>query len=153
MSDGLLARIKVKPRELLFYMAFSLLTFVTIIDRSSLMGVPYYISDIVTVSVAVLFVIKILLDKHRIRELLLDAIFVIATIIIKIMGGPMFIMSSCLAFLAMKDINIKTVVKIDIAIKSFFLVILWLDCNKGCDSLFFEIICLSIIRPFLILKL
>lgn len=113
--------IKLKP--LLFYTGFVLISLFRMIDRSAIFNMPDYLADVISVFAIIFFSLKILLDKHKRNELLIGGFIIILTLVLKIVfGAPMFLPVSCFAFIAMKGVNIKTVVKIDIAIKAFFLI-------------------------------
>ena len=91
-----------------------------------------------TITATVLFVVKIILDKHKRSLLLFEIAIYLLAIGIRVAGGPTFLMVSCLAFMAMKDVNIKTVIKIDITVKSFFLlthvIIFAVDYLSGVEA-------------------
>ena len=112
---------KIKLRTSLFYTSFFLVALLKMCERSALIEVPGFLASTMTTTATVLFVVKIILDKHKRSLLLFEIAIYLLAIGIRVAGGPTFLMVSCLAFMAMKDVNIKTVIKIDIAVKSFFL--------------------------------
>lgn len=128
-----------RPRQALFCVAFFLLSVSVMIERSTLVELPNSFANIISIVAAVMFGAKFLLDKHKGRELLISIMVIAALVIMRILGAPVFMVTSGLAFLAIKDVNIRTIIKIDIAVKSFFLLshglLFLVDYMTGMDTI------------------
>ena len=118
-SKFLTKKIK-NPTSVLFYVSFFLISMSRMVQASGLVDISEDIMDVFMVIACVLFLIKIAFDKGTVKELLLKVLIAGFAMCLRAFGLPMFIISSCFAFLAMKNVDIKTVIKIDLVVKTMF---------------------------------
>ena len=110
--------------NLLFCIGFSLVVISRLLERSALMNVSDVFLTTMTIVAVGFFFAKIILSSHERREFIFGTLVVIVAMITKIMAGNLtFLVVTCLAFISMRGVNIRTVLKIDIAIKTLFLTV------------------------------
>ena len=114
-----------KLKSSLFYFGFTLLAISTLMRRSTIVTLPSLLaSDIIPVIACMLFFVKFILDKHSRKELVFCILAMVTIALLRIgVGIDTFIVTSIFALLTTKDIDIKKVIKLDIIIKSFFLLV------------------------------
>ena len=112
-----------KIRPILFYSAFFLFAVSTLIRRSAIIDFPDYLMlDVFPLIACVLFFVKFLLDKHSRKELFVCILIMVAIVLLRVGAGlNAFIVTSVFALLTIKDVDIRKVIKLDILVKSFFL--------------------------------
>ena len=114
---------KISLKLSLFYVGFILCSISTLLGRSALFEFPDLLTEqILPIISATLFGAKFLLDKHTKKELPIYVIIIVVLIILKIFCSlNTYIVLSVLAFISFRQVNIDKVIKIDLAIKAFFL--------------------------------
>lgn len=112
---------KVKTKNLLYYAAFMLTAILRLCTSSTLFVVTHEANQFITLIILLMFSIKILLDKHTYKELFLISIAAAISMYLFIVLDIAFIVITFFAFISIKDVEIKKVIKIDIVIKCIFL--------------------------------
>ncbi len=107
--------------NIIYYLAFSLLVILRLTTGSVLFPLPLYFNYILLIIISSLFGLKIILDNHTFKEYLFIIILTILTIYIYIVANTYYIFLGFLSIMALKNVNIKTVIKIDIILKLTFL--------------------------------
>lgn len=110
------------PSSILFYVSFFLISLSRMLQSSGLVEISESAMDVFMVFACILFLLKIVFDKTGAKKLLVKIIIALLVVVLRMFGLPMPIVSSCFAFLAMENVNIKTVIKIDLLVKSAFFI-------------------------------
>ena len=106
----------------LFYFGFFIISISKMFERSALIEIPTSVLGTIDIVAMMSFLVKFLLDKHSLFELVICTIFFVLMLTMRLFTGfPVVLLVSFCAFIAMKNVNIRTVLKLDIAIKSIFL--------------------------------
>lgn len=114
---------KFSKNELIYFIAFVLLQFITLCGISRIITIEENVNRILTLLLILMLIFKILVSKYKLKELIVVVIVsVIAFLATYLTNNNMFLFDA-LAIFALKDINIKKVLKIDIIFKIFFLVL------------------------------
>lgn len=114
-------KMKKKYNNILYYIAFSIAVILRLCTSSVLFNVTHDLNKIITFIIILLFAIKIMLDKHTFKELIAIIIGSILFIYLYLILDLAFLLIAYFAFIAIKNVNINTVVRIDIFIKIFFI--------------------------------
>ena len=112
---------KYSKNSFIYYIAFILLATLRLCISSNIINFPLAFNYSIIILVAVLFILKILLDNHNLTEYLILLVLIIFFIYIYMITKNLDFMISLLAIVAIKNINIRMIVKLDIAIKLIFL--------------------------------
>lgn len=108
---------------IIYCLGFFLLVSSKMIERSALLTPPDYVYDVMEFAATFLFGIKFLLDKHGKKELLISILIMSIAVILRLLTGwPTALVASVFAFLSIRGVDIKTIIKIDLAVKVFFLI-------------------------------
>lgn len=106
----------------LYYLAFALLVFHRLLQSSVFITLPETISHFFIVSSSLLFIMKIILDRYKPYQLVFILLLTTLSSYVYYITSISFILTTFLAIISIKDINIKTVLKIDIVLKSLSLI-------------------------------
>lgn len=115
-------RIKSHHTSILYYAAFSIIVICRLAQSSALVPLPVTFYKIAILVSSALFLIKILLDRHKFIELI--AILTATAIFgyIYLVTDASFFIATFLAIASIKGVSIKKVVKLDILYKAIFLI-------------------------------
>lgn len=127
--------------NVLFYSGFIIISLSKMMERSALIQLSDDIFSILNVFGIVLFLTKLMLDQHNARELLFNVGLLLLMFFLKLsMGMPLFMLATCCGFMAIKGVDIRIILKIDIVIKTLFLIfhslIFALDYISGTEMVF-----------------
>ena len=111
-----------KRKEILYFIPFALFCFIALSGGSTILQLNDSIKIILYLIIMLLFGLKILIDKLSKKEAIIYFFIGIISLYTYIKVGAIFFLINFLAIIALKNVNIKTVVKIDILIKSIFLI-------------------------------
>ncbi len=103
-------------KKILYYIAIAATVSLQILGSSTLFSIPEAIANIFTGIIAALFTFKILLDQHTARNFLLIVLATIIPVLVYAKTGASFILLGFLAAIGIKDMNIKTILKIVLTI-------------------------------------
>ena len=112
---------KKQNTNIIYYIAFLLAVCQRLIINSTLINISTLTNFVLVLIISLLFVIKIITDKHTLLELIAIFIAVLCFLYIYIKIEESLLLISFLGFVAIKNVNIRTVVKIDLIIKLIFL--------------------------------
>ena len=106
----------------LFYTGLFLAIVMKMLEKSALINLPdIFFTVIMFISMA-LFFMKIVLGNHKRYELILGISIIVTAIIARGLTGDLtFLLLTALAFVSIRGTDIKTVIKIDLIVKMFFL--------------------------------
>ncbi|MBR1416985.1 MAG: hypothetical protein IJ572_04130 [Bacilli bacterium] len=110
-----------KIKNSIYYIAFSLLVIVNTLLKSVLIQPPVLFFQVTYVLITILFLVKIILDKPNIKESIIYVILLILMIYLYYITRNKFLVLNLLAFISIKNIDIKKIIKIDIIIKLLFI--------------------------------
>ena len=125
-----------KLNSYLYYAAFILIVLLRLFYMSKLINFPTYITKLMVLFAIFLLVLKIMLDEHSFKELVLIVLFGLIFIFLYIKDVSYVFLTTYLAFVGIKNVNIKNVIKIDLVLKLFFIII---HCSLfALDYLFYD---------------
>jgi len=104
-----------------YYIGFILTVLLRLMMSSTLITLPVSINYIILGIISICFAIKIILDNHNIIEALLIAVGCIISLYIYQQTDVSYIFTGFLSIIAIKNVDIKQIIKIDIALKLIFL--------------------------------
>lgn len=108
-------------KQITFYFAFVLLIILRFIDSSTLINLPTSIKYVFVFIISFLFLIKIITDAHTKKEYIIFIVFLLFFLYLYKICRTYYFLLSFLSVFAIKNIDIKKVVKIDIFAKTFFI--------------------------------
>lgn len=127
----------------LYYVGFLLTVILFLINASTLIEISDKIYRISILIISGIYSLKVLNDGHTKKELLLFSLLFAAMIVLYYCGAPAFLVLFFLGSIAIKGINIRRVVQIDITIKIVFLlthvVLYTLNCVADGLNVFAEL--------------
>lgn len=111
----------IKKGELLYLTAFIIYCLIALSSGSVLIKISDFIKIILYLAIIILFSIKIILDKNKIKALIIYAIIAIICIYAYIKTGTIYFFINFLAIISIKNVDIKKVVKVDLILKCVFI--------------------------------
>ena len=112
-----------KVGYILYYVAFIMTILLRLINQSLLINIPsLYYRAFLIFSLGI-FIYKIILDNHTLREYLFIVLFLFIFVYISYITDTSTFLTSYLAFIGIKDINIEKSIKCDYYTKKIFLII------------------------------
>ena len=112
-----------KKIDVLYYIAIFGTFFMYLADTSKIIIIEGSIRNITLVILAILFIVKILFTKYSKSQLLLIAVFGMISLYITYVLDNFLFVTNFLAIVGIKGVDIKNIVKIDIAVKLFFILL------------------------------
>lgn len=112
---------KYSKNRYFYYAAFILTVILRLTTSSTLFNLPLSINYAILGIANILYMIKIILDNHNIKESIMIAIILAISLYIYKETGVSYIFTGFLSIVAIKNVDIKKVVKIDIVLKLLFL--------------------------------
>lgn len=110
-----------KTRLRLYYLSFCIISVARMMKASSLFGfISSELFSYASVAAMILFTVKFLLDGHTQKEIAIVSIISILLIIASFCGLPAYAVLTFLAFISIKDVNVRSIIKMDFAIKVIF---------------------------------
>jgi len=113
---------KVRIQNILYYIAFAITVILRLSTSSTFFKISHELNQFIMLLILILFITKILLDKHTIKELLLIFITIVFSLYLFYKLDLAFLVIGFFGFISIKNIEIKNIIKIDIAIKLIFLI-------------------------------
>lgn len=110
-----------KIKNNIYYVAFSLLVIISMLSKSELIKLPNIIFQISYSVIAILFIIKIIFDRPSLKRSLIYSVLLIIMVYLYYVTRNKFFVIDLLAFISIKKVDIKKIIKIDIIIKLIFL--------------------------------
>ncbi|MBR3220464.1 hypothetical protein IKF76_01190 [Candidatus Saccharibacteria bacterium] len=124
MRNILATRAKQKSAlNICYYTALSLCIAAKMFDISSLLNIPRELDLLMIVLSALFFSVKAIFSIKTRKQLLITAAMLALFLYIYFATGATFVILSFLAAVSITEVNIKNIVKIDIALKAFFLAV------------------------------
>jgi len=105
----------------IYYIAFILFASLRLCNSSTIINFPLAFNYSIIMLCLVLFVLKIMLDNHTIKEYLILLFLTVFFVYIYYTTKNIDFLIGLVAIVAIKNVNIKNVIKIDIFVKLFFL--------------------------------
>lgn len=112
-----------KKNELIYYIALLLLIFISLADISRIINIDGVFRNIVYLISMILFLIKIFLSKYNKKEIIFIIFLGAISLFISYKLSDFLFLMNFLAVAAISGVDIKKVIKIDLVLKIFFLLI------------------------------
>ncbi|MBQ3306317.1 hypothetical protein IJH02_02700 [Candidatus Saccharibacteria bacterium] len=106
---------------IMYYVAFSVIVLHRLASSSTLIMVPEIVSHILILAASIIFLVKIILDRHKFSELIATIALSLLSLYIYFTTGASFFLTTFLAIVAIKGVSLKSVIKLDVLFKSVFL--------------------------------
>lgn len=126
-----------KRVDILYYLAIFGLFCINLIDMSDIINIADTYRTVIYMLIAILLVLKIIFTKYSKKQIIFIGILGIISLYTTYILNYYMFMINFLAIVAIKDVKINNVVKIDIALKLFFLafstIVYFIDYNNGVN--------------------
>lgn len=112
-----------KKKELIYLIPFIIYCFICLAGGSELIHLSNVVKIILYAIIILFYGVKVLLDKNSVKILILYALIALVCAYAYLKTGTIFFLMNFITIIAIKDVDIKKVVKIDLIIKCIFIAI------------------------------